>query len=229
MTPAVSRPRSAAVLTTAILLVGLAACSPTGPSVPAVPSAGRSPGSPAIGPEPSPAGAVPTTVAAPGAVDDTSVGPYPTARTPAPDARVPTVGAVDLADPTAVATAWAIHAYSYDTLYDATPHNAVLRATRYLTPEAAAVEHSYMPYAAPGARWNAWAAHEAWTSVQVTVGNEPHPPDTGTTAYRQLIVEGIAHGRDGWTGPGPHVVLFFTLDRDLWTGWLVAEVRAYVE
>ncbi|GHH88275.1 hypothetical protein GCM10017771_32820 [Streptomyces capitiformicae] len=131
-----------------------------------------------------------------------------------PDAHVPDPGAVDDSDPTAVSKAWAEMTYSYDTKYDASPHDAGLRAVRWCSKRKADAERSYRPASGPGADWNTWAQHRAWTTVTVSIEQEDDSPKDGKqVAYRSLVVEGEAHGRDGWTGRGPRLTAHTKLVR----------------
>jgi hypothetical protein len=143
--------------------------------------------------------------------------PMPSGKPLGPDARVPDPGAVDDSDPTSVSKAWAEMTYSYDTKYDKSPHDAVLRAVRWCSKRKAAAERSYQAASGPGADWNAWARHRAWTTVTVSVESEEleddAPQDTEKVAHRSLVVEGKAHGRDGWTGDGPRLTAYTKLVR----------------
>ncbi|THA70660.1 hypothetical protein E6P78_08735 [Streptomyces sp. A0958] len=131
------------------------------------------------------------------------------------DAHVPRPRQVDEHDAGAVALAWAELSYGYDTAYDAHPHAARLRAARYLTPEKADLAKSYSPVSGPGAQWNAWASHRAWTEAHAALADpdEDAEPDTATRAHRAVSVDGTAHGRDGWKGPGPRLHAYLTLAR----------------
>ncbi|MFD1660999.1 hypothetical protein ACFSL4_23025 [Streptomyces caeni] len=140
--------------------------------------------------------------------------PVPSGKPLGPDAHVPAPGAVDDNDATAVSKAWAEVAYGYDTKYDTSPHDAVLRATRWSTERKAAAERSYHPASGPGNDWNTWAKHRAWTAVTVNIELEDDAPkDSERVAYRSLVIEGTAHGRDGWTGTGPRLNAYVELVR----------------
>lgn len=140
--------------------------------------------------------------------------PVPPGKPLGPDAHVPTPRVVDDNDATAVSKAWAEVTYGYDTKYDTSPHDAVLRAARWLTERRIAAERDYRPASGSGSEWNTWAAHRAWTTVTVGVELEDDAPRDGeTTAYRSLVVAGTAHGRDGWTGDGPRLNAYVKLVR----------------
>jgi len=125
---------------------------------------------------------------------------------------VPSPSGVDGTDATEVSEAWAEVAYGYDTKYDSSPHNAVLRSARWFSAKKAAAERSYRPASGAGNDWNTWADHKAWTTVDVT-SDDDGPVDTSVLAYRALFAEGAAHGRDGWTGPGPRANVYLKLTR----------------
>lgn len=140
--------------------------------------------------------------------------PVPSGKPLGPDAQVPDPGAVDDSDPTSVSKVWAEMTYSYDTKYDTSPHDAVLRAVRWCSKRKAAAERSYQAAGGPGAEWNTWAQHRAWTTVTVSIELEDDSPqDTEKVAHRSLVVEGKAHGRDGWTGHGPRLTAYTKLVR----------------
>jgi len=137
--------------------------------------------------------------------------PYPAGRSLDADAHVPDLTHVDRHDPTAVALAWATGAYGSDTAYDSGPHDAQLRAAVLLDQALAAQVRGYTPHSGPGADWLTWAAHRSWIEVTATLDHEDRPPDTAGLALRQVLVESVAHGRDGWTGPGPRAAAFVSL------------------
>lgn len=140
--------------------------------------------------------------------------PVPSAKPLGPDAHVPDPGAVDDDDPTEVSTAWAEMTYGYDTKYDTSPHDAVLRSLPWCSKRKATAERSYQSASGPGADWNTWARHRAWTTVTVSIELEDDSPqDTEKVAHRSLVVEGEAHGRDGWTGHGPRLTAYTKLVR----------------
>ncbi|MFI9028573.1 hypothetical protein [Streptomyces sp. NPDC053560] len=154
--------------------------------------------------------------------------PLPSASPLGPDAHVPEAPDPDRHDATAVAKAWALMAYSYDTKYDVSPHDAILRTTPYLTSKKAKDERSYHPAAGAGNEWNTWAKHKAWTKVKLHLEVDGDAPaDTPTKAHRQISVAGTATGRDGWKGVGPRVQAFVTLVRtSAKDDWQVSRVDA---
>lgn len=153
--------------------------------------------------------------------------PLPSGEPLGPDAHVPSPTGVDDTDATAVAEAWVEVAYGYDTKYDSSPHDAVLRSARWFTTEKAKAERSYRPASGAGEQWNSWAAHQAWTTVDVELDDDGDAPsDSARDAYRALFVDGRAYGRDGWTGTGSQATVYVKLVRpgkgELWR---VDEVR----
>ncbi|WP_308114275.1 hypothetical protein [Streptomyces brasiliscabiei] len=153
--------------------------------------------------------------------------PLPSGRPLGPDAHVPSPTGVDDEDATAVAEAWTEVAYGHDTKYDTGPHDAVLRSARWFTAAKAKAERSYRPAGGAGDQWNSWAAHKAWTTVEVEPDDDGDtPPDSSRDAYRALFVDGTAHGRDGWTGTGPQATVYVKLVRSgKGEPWRVDEVR----
>jgi hypothetical protein len=140
--------------------------------------------------------------------------PLPAGKPLDSDARVPDPGVVDEDDATAVAEAWAEVTYGYDTAYDTSPHDAVLRGLRWCTERRSAAEKKYRPAAGSGHEWSTWAEHRAWTTPDVTIETvDDSPPDGETIAYRSLVVEATAQGRDGWTGTGPRLNAYVKLVR----------------
>ncbi|GGV18324.1 hypothetical protein GCM10010260_67650 [Streptomyces filipinensis] len=156
--------------------------------------------------------------------------PVPSGKALGPDAHVAHPGNVNGTDASVVAKAWAELAYSYDTKYDTSPHDAVLRASRWFTERKAADERQYQPASGPGVEWNTWAKHHAWTTVTVSSELEDDAPrDSKTVAYRSLVVRGTAHGRDGWTGTGPRLNAYVKLVRSVaGAPWRVDDVMVVV-
>ncbi|MFI2373176.1 hypothetical protein [Streptomyces sp. NPDC018833] len=153
--------------------------------------------------------------------------PLPALRPTDSGARLPHAEEIDERDASAVAVEWARLAYGYDTVYDTHPHAGVLRASRYLTAEQRSAEREYTPASAAGAQWNTWSSHEAWTTAHAGLADpdEDAPADTAVLAYRTVSVEGTAHGRDGWRGPGPRLHAGLTLTRgDASSPWRISQV-----
>jgi len=100
---------------------------------------------------------------------------------------------------------------SVDTTLDAGPGDTLRRAAAWLTPGFAAQVRAFAPVAATGASWDRWAAHRAYVVVSTSLAADDHPPDTPTSAYRQIVAVLHPVGRDGWTGPAQTEVAFVTL------------------
>ncbi|MBD3547942.1 MULTISPECIES: hypothetical protein [Streptomyces] len=145
--------------------------------------------------------------------------------------RLPAAPKPDDGDPTSVARTWATVAYGYDTAYDQGRQDAVLRTLPFLTTARASAEREHVSAGGTGGDWNVWAGHRAWTTVRLTFedGDDDLPPDTPVLAYREIFVEGTAHGRDGWTGPGPRLMASVKLTRTVGGPWRVADVRVVEE
>ncbi|MFD3802268.1 hypothetical protein ACFWTC_01290 [Streptomyces sp. NPDC058619] len=140
-------------------------------------------------------------------------------------AKVQPVPSPDPTDASAVARAWLATAYGYDTAYDSGPQDANIRAVAYLTEEQAGAEREYRPGAGSGSDWATWAQHRAWTTVEITADEDDQGPDgTPGASFQTYYVEGTAHGRDGWTGPGPRLTAVVQLTLTGPAGWKVAGV-----
>ncbi len=89
----------------------------------------------------------------------------------------------------AVATRFLQMSYSQDTVIDDSPWDALKRASVLATPSYAAQVLGSPPVAAPGAQWNLWAAHHAYTRVTLTrqpAQDEPAP--TSASAFYTFVV-----------------------------------------
>ncbi len=151
--------------------------------------------------------------------------PVPPGKPLDAQAKVQPVPAPDPADPSAVARAWLATAYGYDTAYDSGPQDANLRALPYLTEEQANAERDYRPGAGSGSEWATWAEHRAWTTLEITADeDEQGPAGTPGASFQTFYVDGTAHGRDGWTGPGPRLTAVVKLTLTGPAGWKVAGV-----
>ena len=128
---------------------------------------------------------------------------------PAQRITAPTPGTASTANAAALFGVRAIE--SADTAVDADPHDTVQRAALWLTPAFAAQVRAFPPVAAPGATWNSWAAHRAYVVVTTRLGGDEHPPDTATTAYRQVLAVLHPVGRDGWHGAAVTAVVSVSL------------------
>lgn len=104
--------------------------------------------------------------------------------------------------------------WTMDTAIDVSQHDAILRALPYLTPEYAAEIVATPPRSGPGAEWQSWADHKAWTTVTLESAAEfGRPTDNATTAYRQWSVTATPQGFGGWTGEPVVLAAFVVLTR----------------
>jgi hypothetical protein len=136
--------------------------------------------------------------------------PYPSkvagARAAMPDSRPGVNAGVDR-----VALAGVRAVEASDTAADAEPNDTVRRAAAWLTPAFVARVRAYPPVAAPGASWNAWAAHRAYLKVTVSLTGDDHRADSTRVAYRQVVAVLHPVGRDGWRGQPLTRVVFVSL------------------
>jgi hypothetical protein len=144
-----------------------------------------------------------------------SPSPYPAVSSPAaaPALPVPPASTVNGTDANAVAQAGVQALEQFDTAVDADPNSTAARAAAagWLTPGFASQVRDYPPVAAPGAQWTEWASHRAYVRVTTSLGGDEHPPDSATTARRQVTAQLTPVGRDGWTGPTKQAISFVTL------------------
>jgi hypothetical protein len=230
------RPRTAAVLLAAMagsaVLAGCAGQSSTGQQAtgrPAPPATAdiTAAASTATGSAALTAGASPSTaVAAPSPAVPAlgTVAPYPTTLPKATSPVRALPGPAVTAGINAVAAGGVIALGSADTTIDTDPNATARRAVTWLDPAFAAQVRAFPPIQAPGAQWAQWASHRAALRVSTRLGGDEHPPDTATTAYRQVLATVAPVGRDGWTGPLLHQVWFVTLTR-VHGRWLLASSR----
>jgi hypothetical protein len=116
-------------------------------------------------------------------------------------------------DATAVAVAVVAVTNRHDTAIDHSPSDAQRRARAWLAPTLAA-QLDNGPAAAPGAEWNTWAKHRAYTrSSAVDATESGAPPDTETQADRTIAVTVQPIGRDRWKGTSRRYAVFVTLTR----------------
>lgn len=144
-----------------------------------------------------------------------SVGGLP----PVPDAPPPAVSA----SPDQVAQAALEVMFAWYCDRDSGPAAATRRALASLAPPMSTDVLGAPPVAAPGAQWDLWASHRAMLTPRVTPGNDPTPPDTPTTAYRQYQVTQTVRGADGWVGPDQVTTVFVTLVRTP-DGWRISDL-----
>ncbi|MGK3944964.1 hypothetical protein ABK046_42040 [Streptomyces caeruleatus] len=106
--------------------------------------------------------------------------------------------------------------WTFDSAIDHGPHDASVRAADagWLTRAYAARLRAYRPRSAPGAQWNEWASHRAYTIVTLQKTEDAaRPADTDTEAWRQWTVTTTPSGRDGWSAKPTTVIAYVHLTR----------------
>ncbi|MEW2218994.1 hypothetical protein AB0939_06690 [Streptomyces sp. NPDC006990] len=145
-----------------------------------------------------------------------------------PKGGVPKPQDVDGKNPDEVAEGTLTAMWTHDTAVDDGPGDAARR-----TADAGWLTRSYARQlggrrggAAPGAQWQRWADHRAYTTVALDrTEDAAKPADTGTVAWRQLTVTATPHGRDGWTRePAPVVAYVHLVRKSAGADWRVADV-----
>lgn len=212
-----SRRAVATVLSAAVLLA--TGCSDSGTSnQPATPGTASAPASPSAAGTPG----APTIPATP--VTPEQIPPGDPTKTPA--GGLPRPSQVNSQNPSAIAATVAAVTYRHDTTIDNSPSDAQLRAKPWLTP-ALAAQLAGGPVAAPGAEWNTWVQHRAYTTATAVDATEDGaPPDTATRADRTIAVTVTPVGRDRWRGTPQQYALFITLTRSSAKApWLVSQLQ----
>ena len=209
----------------AITAAGPAAPTPTAPGS-SLSSAFSTPTATAAGATGSPTGS-PATVSPAAAADPrvsldpgaaASTTPYPHGRAGVPAGGLPPASTRTSPDPLVVAAAALRVFYGCDTTLDTEPTDAEKRAVPWLGGPFAAAVASAQIVAAPGAVWNAWAAHRAHLVVSLARGyDDGAPPTTPTAAYEQWVVTqtpvGTRPGGGRWVGAPVQAVVLVTLTR----------------
>jgi hypothetical protein len=219
---ATSRPaRAPQAAAAVVLLLTLAACGSISP-----PASDDSANAAASPPATSPPATTPPVTSSPTAA---AVTPSVPARSESPRAagtpRGGAPAAVDERNPGAVAQAALATMYTSDTRIDTGPRNAIVRATRYMTPAYAAELTTASPPPA-GAQWQQWVDHQAYTTATVSEANDAgRPADTATTAYRQYAVSVTAHGPSAYTDTAPVGTAFVELTRAGENPWRVSAIQ----
>jgi hypothetical protein len=133
---------------------------------------------------------------------------------------------VDGKNATAVAIAVIAVTYRHDTAIDNSRSDAQRRAVRWLDP-ALAAQLAGGPAAAPGAEWNTWTKHRAYTTATAINATEyGAPADTATRADRTIAVTVQPIGRDRWRGPAAQYAVFVTLTRaSAAVAWKVSQLQ----
>lgn len=163
-------------------------------------------------PAPPPRTAAPTDTKAP-TEEPSEAEALPTGAAATPPG-VPDPQDVDRTNPDAVSKAALTTMLAVDTRADVSQHDATLRAVPYATPKYARQIKATPQRSAPGADWQAWAAHQAFLKVDLQAANEAGAPaDTATDAYRTWAVTTTPHGRSGWKGQEEQSTAFVHLTR----------------
>ncbi|WP_326798181.1 hypothetical protein OG946_24625 [Streptomyces sp. NBC_01808] len=203
MTPSVTRGATAAAATAlaaVLTAVGCGSGTDGGRQGPATPSA---PAATGTGPYPIPS-------------DAAEAEPLPAGSGGTPKGGVPRPDDVDQADADAVSKGALTVMGTFDTTVDRGPSDAEVRAASagWLTHAYAASLSKHRPRAAPGAQWQEWAGHRAYTTVALQKAEDAaKPADTDTEAWRQWAVTTTPRGRDGWTGEPATVPAYVHLTR----------------
>lgn len=176
-------------------------------------------------PAPTPA-ATTTQSPAPTTVGPGDVQTIPPATTPTRPPRGAVGGLpVDLRSPDSVGAQFVSLAWTSDTVVDRTPADAARRAAKLATPALAQQLRAAVSAAAPGAQWQTWTAHHAYTRVQLLPNHDNgQPGDTTTTAVRSWQVQVTPVGDNGWTSSPQTIVVYLALTKS--TGqWAVSDLR----
>lgn len=118
------------------------------------------------------------------------ISPYPTGSgTGAPRGFPTGAKAAQRSDAGSVAGTFVAMTYAQDTRIDTSPYDAQRRAAALATPAYAAQLIAQAPAAAPGAQWNSWAAHRAYSTAKVSsVPTQDQPAPTPTVTYLTFTV-----------------------------------------
>ncbi|MET9857817.1 hypothetical protein ABZY93_00610 [Streptomyces smyrnaeus] len=133
-----------------------------------------------------------------------------------PKGGVPRPEEVDQKDADAVAEGTLTAMWTYDTTVDRGPHDAGVRTANagWLTEKYTEQLRGHRARSAPGAQWDTWAQHRAYTTVELAKTEDAaKPADTDTEAWRQWTVTTTPHGRDGWQRKPTTVVAYVHLVR----------------
>lgn len=159
-----------------------------------------------------------------------TVAPGPDAMTAAARGGAPNPATVDRHNPLAVGQAFVALAYTSDTALDTTPADAGRRAAALAGDPLAQDLRAARSAAAPGATWQSWAQHSAYTRVTTTENvDDGRPADTAATLVRSWSVSAAPTGDDGWAGPAQRLTVYLSLTNDPPDGtgsWAVTDLRA---
>lgn len=171
---------------------------------------------------------VTVTAQTPGPTSPLTPQPIPTGNpTKAPAGGAIKPAAVNNRDATAVAVAVVAMTFRHDTAIDNSPSDAQRRARYWLDPPLTA-QLADGPVAAPGAQWNTWVKHRAYTTTTTAADATEYgaPADTATRADRAITVTVRPIGRDRWRGPAQRHALYVTMTRTNTTApWRVSQLQ----
>lgn len=192
-------------LSAAVVLSGATGCSPEHTNAPGGQSPITSPSTAAA--------STPTPPATSPPVSSPPLRPRPLRKPGRLPVRLPDPRKVNFRDPTAVSRAALTVMWTVDTTSDTSQYQAELRAAPFCTPTYTDQLRRNPPRSGPGADWNTWAAHRAYTTAALQPAYDDQPPDTPTQALRQWGVITHPVGRDGWHGRPVSATAFVTLTR----------------
>jgi hypothetical protein len=116
--------------------------------------------------------------------------------------------------------------FTSNTRKDKSPQAAVKRSAIWYTPSDGTAVRAELATGPVGAQWIEWTAHKVVTAVTViAVGDTGAPPDTATTAARQLIVKVTPHGQRGWNSMPDYYICFVRLVRSTPGPWDVSNLQ----
>ncbi|WP_326807123.1 MULTISPECIES: hypothetical protein [unclassified Streptomyces] len=134
--------------------------------------------------------------------------PSPSSSGGTPKGGIPKPGDVDQGDADAVGEGTLKAMWTSDTTIDSGPQDATVRTADagWLSEKYEKQLRGHRSRSAPGAQWEKWTHHRAYTKVEVAKTEDAaRPDDTDTEAWRQWTVTTTPHGRDGWK-PKPTTV-----------------------
>ncbi|MGW2725098.1 hypothetical protein [Streptomyces sp. NPDC001492] len=204
MNSTATRPRTAqaaaAAVLVAILATGCGAFS-DGTSTDQAPPKAPTPSGP--GPYPTPRGA-------------SEAAPLPSGSAGQPKGGIPSPADVNGRDATAVSKAALTALTTYDTTIDTSRDDAGRRtaAAGWCTATYAAQLRAAVSRSQPGADWQTWTTHKAFTVPRLTEAEDAGgPDDTDTAAYRRWTITLTPTGRDGWKGSPQTLTAYAELTR----------------
>lgn len=159
-----------------------------------------------------------------------TVAPGPSATSAAVRGSAPDPATVDRHDALAVGQAFVALAYTSDTALDTTPADAGRRAAALAGEPLAQDLRSARSAAAPGASWQNWVQHHAYTHVTTTENvDDGRPADSAAAIVRSWSATAAPIGDDGWAGPPQTITVYVSLTNNHPDGtgsWAVTDLRA---